>query len=273
MITSHNGKPVVVGIDGSTAALHAAQWAIDEAVARDVPLRLVSCIDRGDGTAPTDSECRMELEYAQTCLRAARSVIGATGKPVKVETAVLNGRPDINLLDESRRAAMICVGSVGIGRLAKLLFGSTAAKIAEHAYCPVAVFRSHPTQQSHHVGMIAVPVGASGDDAHVIDAAVIEADLRGRPVLAVGVWRRDFGDISYDELDRRMTAWQQSHPRVRIHVTAGAAGIGQFLAAHTEPVDMVVLGPDDAADVTKIIGPHTNPLASHPDCSVLVVHQ
>ncbi|MDO3056999.1 universal stress protein, partial [Mycobacteroides abscessus subsp. massiliense] len=33
--------PVVVGIDGSRAAIHAAQWAIDEAVDRNVPLCLV----------------------------------------------------------------------------------------------------------------------------------------------------------------------------------------------------------------------------------------
>src|SRR6185436_12732044 len=33
--------PIVVGVDGSTAALTAARWAIDEAISRDVPLRIV----------------------------------------------------------------------------------------------------------------------------------------------------------------------------------------------------------------------------------------
>ena len=36
---------VVVGIDGSRSALDAALWAADEAVSRDVPLRLVYAID------------------------------------------------------------------------------------------------------------------------------------------------------------------------------------------------------------------------------------
>ena len=31
----------IVGIDGSKAALRAALWAVDEAVSRDTPLRLV----------------------------------------------------------------------------------------------------------------------------------------------------------------------------------------------------------------------------------------
>jgi nucleotide-binding universal stress UspA family protein len=185
MATSHDGNPVIVGIDGSDAALHTALWAIDEAVARDVPLRLVSCIDQMDGVG--DDEWRIDLEYAQTSLRAVRAAINATGRSVKVESAVLQGSPVCNLIAESRYAAMICVGSSGIGRLAESLFGSTATSVAEHAQCPVAIIRRHPTRQSPEAGMIAVPVGASDDDDHVIDMAVAEADLRGRSVLAVGV--------------------------------------------------------------------------------------
>ncbi len=33
---------VVVGVDGSRAAVDAALWAVDEAIARDIPLRLRS---------------------------------------------------------------------------------------------------------------------------------------------------------------------------------------------------------------------------------------
>jgi nucleotide-binding universal stress UspA family protein len=36
--------PIVVGIDGSQAAIQAAEWAVDEAVSREVPLRLVEVI-------------------------------------------------------------------------------------------------------------------------------------------------------------------------------------------------------------------------------------
>ena len=36
---------VVVGIDGSRAAVGAALWAVDEAVSRDIPLRLVYAIE------------------------------------------------------------------------------------------------------------------------------------------------------------------------------------------------------------------------------------
>jgi nucleotide-binding universal stress UspA family protein len=35
-------KPIIVGIDGSQAAIAAALWGIDEAISRAVPLRLIS---------------------------------------------------------------------------------------------------------------------------------------------------------------------------------------------------------------------------------------
>lgn len=44
--------PVVVGIDGSDAAIGAAQWAAKEAVHQDVPRRLVHVIQAaGESTA------------------------------------------------------------------------------------------------------------------------------------------------------------------------------------------------------------------------------
>ena len=55
---SHHGRPnsspptVVVGIDGSRSAVDAALWAVDEAVSRDIPLRLVYAIDPNTVPAP-----------------------------------------------------------------------------------------------------------------------------------------------------------------------------------------------------------------------------
>ena len=125
-----SSAPVVVGVDGSDAAINAAKWAIDEAISRDVPLRIVHVTHiEGDETASQDA-FRLEVQYAESSLRAASAAVEATGKPVKVETDILWGSPDIALIDESRNAALICVGSVGIGAIAHELWGSTAASLA-----------------------------------------------------------------------------------------------------------------------------------------------
>src|SRR4051812_46725057 len=106
-----SSAPVVVGVDGSDAAITAAKWAIDEAVSRDVPLRIVHVTHiEGNEAAPEDA-FRLEVQYAESSLRAASAAVEATGKPVKLETEILWGSPDIVLIDESRNAALICVGS------------------------------------------------------------------------------------------------------------------------------------------------------------------
>src|ERR1700675_3009663 len=104
MTTDNDAKPVVVGIDGSDAALNAAMWAIDEAIVRGVPLRLVHALsaphsapDAGAGHCP-------EVEYGENVLRAAAAAIAATGEPVKVETDILWGPPTAALIDQSRTA-------------------------------------------------------------------------------------------------------------------------------------------------------------------------
>jgi nucleotide-binding universal stress UspA family protein len=56
-------RSVVVGIDGSQAAIQAAEWAVDEAVSREVPLRLVEVIAERVEPAPSrqSAMCRWKL--------------------------------------------------------------------------------------------------------------------------------------------------------------------------------------------------------------------
>ena len=55
MNKDESATSVVVGIDGSRSALDAALWGVDEAVSRDVPLRLVYAIDP-DGCTGSSNE-------------------------------------------------------------------------------------------------------------------------------------------------------------------------------------------------------------------------
>ena len=97
--------PVVVGIDGSAAAINAAKWAIDEAISRDVPLRMVHVTHIEGAPAAAKDTFRLEVQYAESSLRAATAAVEATGKPVKVEVEILWGSPDGVLINESRNAA------------------------------------------------------------------------------------------------------------------------------------------------------------------------
>lgn len=265
--------PIVVGIDGSQAAVRAAEWAVDEAVSREVPLRLVEVIPQQAEPAPLASvgNMRMEVEYAETALRIASAAVTASGQPVKVETAILQGDPAAVLLAESRDAEMVCVGSTGIGRFARALLGSTAAELAEAASCPVAIIRSHQSMAKPDSSLIVVAVNDLPGNDEVIEQAIKEAQLRHAPVLALGVWRQDLGEMPYDELDRRVGFWEWRYPNVHFHAVATRTGIADFLDVSDSRIQLAVIGSADIDQVASLIGPHRHHILGHAECSVLIV--
>jgi nucleotide-binding universal stress UspA family protein len=274
MRDSNTSQPsVVVGIDGSQAAIQAAQWAVDEAVSREIPLRLVQVIPEQVEPAPLAAvgNVRMELEYAETALRIASAAVKATGKRVKVETEILQGDPAAMLIAESRDAETICVGSVGIGRFARALLGSTAAELAKAAHCPVAIIRTQQSRLKQDSALIVVAVNDSPDNNHVVEHAIAEAQLRHAPVLALGVLRKDTGDMPCDELKRRVQCWGQRHPGVKIYAGATRADIADFLSVMDRTIQLAVIGSTDADQMARLIGPHRHPILGHAQCSVLVV--
>jgi nucleotide-binding universal stress UspA family protein len=270
MTEMQSGATVVVGIDGSLAAVHAALWAVDEAIDRDVPLRLVHVI-RPESETPSTDPVPLGVEYAESVLREADAAILATGKSVKVETAMSCGDPTTVLLDESRNAELICVGSVGIGVIARTLLGSKAMALAEAAHCPVAIIREHAKAPRPGHRWIVLAVKASTDDEDLVVTAMEEARLRNLPVLAIGLWQEDFGFTPYDQLDRLVQAWRQRYPDVDVHPVTTRSGLAHFLADEGAPIDLVVVGADEAGRVAQMIGPHDHPILGHPECSVLIV--
>ena len=93
---------VVVGIDGSRAALDAALWAADEAVTRDVPLRLIYAVDPDVSSGADPQGAAKDLATAEITLRYAFAAVEATDKAVKIEAEILQTRPARALI--SRRA-------------------------------------------------------------------------------------------------------------------------------------------------------------------------
>lgn len=263
---------IVVGIDGSQAAINAALWAAPEAVARDVPLRLIHVIYVRQVPEQPPTAVELEGEYAETALRAASAAVEATGQDVKLETDIVWGRIDSALIDQSTDAAMVCVGSVGVGFIARAILGSTAAAVAQNAHCPVAVIRTPgPKPASDGPNWIAVGVNGDPRNAQVVESAFAEARLRNAPLLAVGVWCADFGETTYDELDQRVAEWKERHPDVHVYPVSTRSDLARFLADnHDEAIQLAVVGGPEARQVARILGPHGHPVAPHGACSVLV---
>ena len=174
MSPNHTVGPVLVGVDGSKASLNATLWAIDEAVSRDVPLRLIHVIDPKAESTGRSSDVGYGMLSSEEILNAADAAVKATGRAVEVETTARRGDVATELVGESALAPMICVGSVGIGRMARRFLNSTAASLATHAHCPVAVIRS--VDDALPTGdRIAVVVDAEPGNDAVMQIALEEA--------------------------------------------------------------------------------------------------
>jgi nucleotide-binding universal stress UspA family protein len=268
-------SPVVVGIDGSDTAVNAAVWALDEAIRRDTSLRLVHAVNNVSLPGAVAGDPQLEIEYAESALSAALDAVHATGKAVKTETAIVRGTPDAVLIAESRGAALLCVGSAGVGWVASKALGSTAAALAVGAHCPVALIRDGDVPAPHHAqNWIAVGIDGTRQNTYVITQAMEEARLRHGAVLAVGVWQEDFGATPYDQLDRCVEEWRQRYPDVNICPVATRADLMRFLADnHDEHVQLAVIGEDEAHRAVDIIGPHGHSLVAHGECSVLIARQ
>ena len=127
MFDRYPPKSVVVGVDGSQAAIRAARWAVDEVAGTDFPLRLLYV------TKPNPTASRGEAAArgaAEEVVHEAYSAIDEMGKPLKVETEVIHGRPVPALIAASRSTRLLCVGDTGAAQHPDGWLGSTAKQLA-----------------------------------------------------------------------------------------------------------------------------------------------
>jgi nucleotide-binding universal stress UspA family protein len=66
---------------------------------------------------------------------------------VTIERHVDQGAPAAVLVEESRGADMLVVGSRGHGGFAQLLLGSVSPQCAQHVFCPVVIVRGTDGQE------------------------------------------------------------------------------------------------------------------------------
>jgi nucleotide-binding universal stress UspA family protein len=235
---------VVVGVDGSSAATHAAMWAIDEAVSRDIPLRLVYVIDPAN-LCGADAD-NVQFASARAALYDAQRAVEATGEPVKIETEIVLGKPLGELIEESGLAVMVCVGSMGLKHACHGA-GSVAAGLSEWARCPVAVIRPPVCRPAtSEIGSILVEV----DNGVVLRHAFEEARLRGAPLRVVSSWRAEApDDIAYANrlvqahLNRRIARWSRLYPDVEVEPVAVRGSVCDYLATNADAIQLFVSGP------------------------------
>ena len=139
---------IVVGVDSSDGAKAALRFALEEATLRGARLRAVHAWRFAPTGVPgmeagSQPMLGVELADLQRSVEAAfeatlREAIPDPGG-VDVERRLVEGTAAATLVEESRNADLLVVGSRGLGGFRGLLLGSIGQQVAHHAACPVVI--------------------------------------------------------------------------------------------------------------------------------------
>jgi len=145
---------IVVGLNSSPGASLALRWAVDEAVLRSAPLRIVHCWLRGSREFAGGEELAHALEL-QALERATSWIMDALGTvDVPGYVDIVEGPAAAVLVERSRDAALLVVGTQAHIGVQRLLGGSVSHHCLSHAACPVVAIPGPPQRRhlsrAHH---------------------------------------------------------------------------------------------------------------------------
>ncbi|MDO4252223.1 MAG: universal stress protein [Rothia sp. (in: high G+C Gram-positive bacteria)] len=259
---------IIVGIDGSEQSYGALQWAVREAKHRQLPVRLVTAyslpvftgtgFDAGysvvdeqalrDGVAQILNEAHARISHTDVEIRATVETGDATGV----------------LLELSKRADLMVVGSRSHGGFLGRLLGTVSTSLPAHAHCPtVAVPASFGEQIDKNPEILEqgkpIVVGSDGSDqARVaILKAADEADRRGVKLILVNALAPYTGALNWvpaavdfeamyreiADLQRKAATWIRGFfPELEIEFKLIDGSPVQVLLEAGKEADLIVVG-------------------------------
>lgn len=194
---------IVVGVDGSTHAKAAVDWAAEWAHSRGDRLVLVV----GVGPDPTSYSPQLGNRYFGEMIDAGRGVIDLAMADAKrrhpgldISQHLSEVSPAAALVHASKTAVAVVIGSQGRTNSRKMPLGGVADAVVRHAHGPVIVVPEHAR---HRNGPVTVGVDISEHCKPAMQFAFDEAQRRSVPINLVHGYKGEFrwGSM-YDEVNR-----------------------------------------------------------------------
>lgn len=133
---------IVVGVDGSGASVDAIKWAIAQAGLTGASVEAIICwsVPVSFGVAMGAVETVDWESNSREILDAAISeAVGDGGTAITKKN--IQGHPADALVESSKGADLVVVGSRGHGGFVGAVLGSVSSHVVAHARCPVVVTR------------------------------------------------------------------------------------------------------------------------------------
>jgi nucleotide-binding universal stress UspA family protein len=258
---------IVVGVDGSAAALGAVRWAARDAALRNLPLTLVHVVD-----APLPEWLEvvalagfrrwhkpLARDFIESAIKVAEQSTRECG-PVEIESRVFHSATVPTLVGISAEVEMVVVGYRGHGGvLAHSFLGSVSSALVYHAHCPVAVIHDDEAMIGN-VARAPVLVGIDGSPASEAATAIAfgEAFRRGVGLMALHAWNdprvsdstRLLQDSKWDAqlseeeetLAERLAGWHERYPDVGIRRIVEIGDPARWLIEASERAQLLVVG-------------------------------
>ncbi|MGF2946746.1 universal stress protein [Mycobacterium sp. Lab-001] len=268
-----NRYGILAGVDGSPASNAAVCWAAREAAMRHVPLTLVHMVNAAVPMYPQfplstgvsawqEAEGRRVLEQS---VKIAEDAVPA-GRSISVSNELRCSPPVPTLVDMSRDAEMLVLGSHGRGAVKRILLGSVSTNVVRGAHCPVAVVRDEDPLMPHP-GQAPVLVGVDGSPASelAVSIAFDEASRRGVDLQALHVWSDvgvyelpgvDWSTIEAEaarSLAEQLAGWHERHPDVTVHRLVECDRPARQLIKKSEGAQLVVVGSHGRGGLTGML--------------------
>ncbi|MGC4893458.1 universal stress protein [Micromonospora sp. DT31] len=286
-------RPVVAGVDGSPSSLAAADLAAATAVARSRPLVLVHGylhpMGYGVPLNPYDLGVPAPTAESEKMLESVAADLADRYPGLRVQVRQVAGGPGATMVEESRRAELVVVGSRGVGGFAGLLVGSVSGQLAQHGHCPVLVVRP-PEQPIPMGGPVLVGVDGSGSAGYAVELAADEAARRDAELVLTHVRSPERGAVAPEVAAEASTAEQAesagllaaaaervraAHPGLRVTERAVVAASPEAaLLQASGTASLVVVGSRGRGGfVGLLLGSVSQAVVQHAHCPVLVAHR
>jgi nucleotide-binding universal stress UspA family protein len=281
---------MVVGIDGSTNSEQALGWALDRAAPRHARVEAVhtwQVFASGTihGIAASDHE---QLEHAaHVVLDGSVQRVVPDHPPVPVEQVVVPGPAAAALLEQSRDADLLVVGSRGRGGFSGLLLGSVSQQVVQHAPVPVVVVPEGGTAAVK--GRIVVGVDDSRGARTALAWALRWAEREQAEVDVVLAYDSQLAWIDVDSdyeaqwlenartkaeatLRRIVDDTVTGEEQIAVHQVVEEGAPAQVLLDRAKDADLVVVGTRGRGGFAGLLlGSVSQRCAQHSPCPVAVV--